>query len=433
VTGSGSAFHRRLALTAAGVCWTSAAGEAYAIGGVPIPWIGGLLVIVSAVLLGRRAVLLSGVRFPLMLLLGYWAVAVASTAGNMILRRSELQMPGDATTDLGVFVTLRVVAIAQFVGAVVVGSAYVRQRTADARAITRDAAAVLYLVASYGVYVYFAQLAGWPEIPRTRIGTDGVAQITEFQSLLHRAMGSFREPSHLAEWLLVPLVLLLVASRRLAPALLGGTTLVLTLSLAGLVATGVAVVVSLLGMLSFRRPGSLRQVMHVAAALSICGLAAGGVAQSYIGVRGSVVQNVIERARPVIEARGLRASNRGEIIDAAQALPLTLVGRGLGIANLDLTQRLGWPIPASFLSVYRFALHSVGVVGLALLVLALTLAPAPAVFTAASRGPVGAAAVGCWIAWLLLAAVRAEELSVLSGFCLGMVGGVAAPTERDDA
>ena len=64
------------------------------------------------------------------------------------------------------------------------------------------------LVSFYAVYVYFAQTYNFSELlPRSRLGTAAGAQSIVFSYEFHRAMGSFREPSHLAEFLMVPFIL----------------------------------------------------------------------------------------------------------------------------------------------------------------------------------------------------------------------------------
>lgn len=182
------------------VCLLGTALDDYDIGGIPIAW----LIRVSAVL----GLLDVGLVHPLSRvpgtasLLAMFVWAMGAIAVNMLWTDNADLQPLLATTGHYLFVGLRLVTVLAFLATMYLVCWLFRSGYAEA--LLRRTVIVGTIVAPGARYVHFAQLNNLPEPPRTRIGTGSVEQATRFSYPFHRAMGSFREPAYLAEWLVLP-------------------------------------------------------------------------------------------------------------------------------------------------------------------------------------------------------------------------------------
>jgi hypothetical protein len=102
---------------------------------------------------------------------------------------------------------------------------------------------IFSIVLFIGIYIYLAQILDFWEPLRNRIGTGGqnfIESSVSFSYAFHRLLGTFREPSHFAEWIVGPLLIVLSKLKsspnkyRLILAALGIVCLILSGSLLGI-------------------------------------------------------------------------------------------------------------------------------------------------------------------------------------------------------
>ena len=154
-------------------------------------------------------------------------------------------------------------------------------------------------------------------------------------------------------------------------------------------------------------------VLPVKVALST--LLALGLFSALAGVTGkdvSLIKVLWERAEPIVQEQGLEKSNRDYVYIYVNRNPFTLLGEGVGNANLRFSQHVNIGATASFLSLYLNTLYSVGWIGFVLLVCVLAL---PVVFFIRSpslRSDVKAVyLLSAYLGWLVVYGVHSEELS----------------------
>jgi hypothetical protein len=385
---------------------------AYALGPVPVQW----LVQAMAPLVLLFLVLRGGLhRMPgtaTLLVLCAWLSAVS------LIRVAELQyfrgaMPPLATTPYAVYILLRFAEIIAFL-AIALSTYWLccnGGREGVLRTITRTGT-VLALVA---LYIYIAQIYGLPEPRRTRLGTGGVeGQVIEFTYAFHRALGTFREPSHLAEWLVVPLFAAAARSGRWINIHSGimGVVLLLTGSLTGIMgATGGIIAASLLlGPLRFNTWRSIAAIgLFGYVLLWLFGL----LVSSYDSADINLIALLSDRIAPILSG-GMIESNRAVVYEFMATHAFPLLGYGPGNANIVLTAAIDWPAMSTFLSLYLGTLYSGGPIALALLILFLG---QPLAATLLRRGlierPGFFPLTAGYFAWLIMFSVHAEYLTFM--------------------
>ena len=235
------------------------------------------------------------------------------------------------------------------------------------------------------IYFYFAQLNGWPELPRNRLGTFGTSQAVVFTYPFHRAMGTFQEPGLFADWMLLPLFVSFQQLRKvgrwwnLSSGIILGAVL-LTGSLAAYIALAVAACfLAFVWLVNRNRKVSFPVLCNLAVGAGIL-LAC---IQGYDDTHGYHVENTsqmssFELLQQAISDRlgglseeGVSGTNRGYVYDYAAGTEFSLTGQGLGISNFNLTRAIGSPMPASFLNLYLAILIGTGWIGLAILAAAM--------------------------------------------------------------
>jgi len=411
-------FFARLIYGGFAACMLATALAAYNIGPIPIQWIGqsGFLVLGLVVLSTGRRVPGTG------WLLAYIAWSAILTIGTASVSDYERLMPPLATTPYPVFVALRFLEILSFAGAVHV--VYWLLSQGREPAVSRYLVGLGFVVSVAAAYIYLAQVLGLPEPPRNRMGTGGGEQVTVFSYAFHRAMGTFREPSHLAQWLIVPLFLSIRGIRKSSFKLSAATMasiLLLTGSLTGILSAllGIALAVVLVGPV---RKSTIKLI--VTASLGVlCGLAVFDmVAVRYAGESKGLVDVILSRVTPIISGGGLTETNRGYVYEYVGDQPPSLLGQGVGHANLEFTQYLGWPIISSFLNLYLNVLYSTGILGLGFIALFLLIpllrARTSRAFRQRSDAPV---LLGQYCAWLIVFAVHSEVLTPMFAIAYAML------------
>lgn len=396
---------------------------AYSFGPVPVQWLA------QFVLLGVVGLLLIANRLPRFPAMGlffvffFWAALV--TFGRLATFPYGQWLPPQASSPYPVYLVLRFLALLTFAaGAWLV---YWLLRHGHREAILRCIVWTGSVVALAAVYIYFAQVNGWWEPGRSRMGTGGGEQSVEFAYAFHRAMGTFREPSHLAEWLLLPLFASFAYPGRWRHLHTGimAVALLLTGSLTGLA----GVFAGLFGAMVLAnpfRPGPLKLTLGLTAALAVGLVAFGSLAVGSGENAVDLIAVVSDRIVPIMEG-GMGQSNRFYAFEYVAERPLPFVGEGVGNANIVFSNAMGADITVSFLSLYFNVLNSTGVVGLAMVLALLAL---PAVGLARQRryraDPRLMPLMGAYLGWLAMFTVHSEELTLVFGVLYGIMAWEAA-------
>jgi len=403
-----------LLVVAMSVFIAATALDAYSVGAVPIQWIAS-----CAVLLLFLFVLMTqpGGRIPnmrLFFLLGGWCVLV--TAVQALLHDYATLMPSAATSSYGVFVALRFAAVLAFAAVAVL--TYILLRRGREEQILRVLTVIGLVVSLAALYIYVAQVHGLPELPRTRLDTLGgkVTTVT-YTYPFHRATGTFREPSHLAVWLVVPLFASITLRRtplNVSTVVMGGT-LLLTGSMTGIAAC----VLGVLSALVLARPRGMRWAKTVGetiVAVVLAFLVFQAIAVPNEGGSTNLISIIRMRLSPVVSG-GLAESNRSYVYEFARLHSVPLLGWGLGHAQLLFSQYSRSDVPVSFLNLYLSFLYAAGFPGLALLLCWLA-RPVLQVGALRMRRAVSLslfAAISGYVAWLAMFFVQVEELTPMFG------------------
>jgi len=341
---------------------------AYNIGFVPIEWLVRVGLIMAVLFLGftQRLYIVPGSR--VLLFFFFWALLV--TALNSMFNDYAGMMPVLATTPYPVFISLRFLNILSFISALYLIWWLLVKGYKDS--IIKWTVIIGFVFALFAVYIYIAQMYGLPELPRTRMSTGGNVdpnRLVRFSYAFHRATGTFREPSHLAEWLVIPFFLGMIYRKRsvnIYSIVIGGVIL-----LTGSLTSIMGVLLGIVGTILVANPFRLKN-MKVLCSLLIVGAVSlfvfNVIAMSYGSDRVNIVNVVIDRLEPIFFEGGMQQSSRSYIYKYLADTTLPLIGSGLGNSNIVFSDYLGASLPAAFLSSYFNALFSTGIVGLALVV-----------------------------------------------------------------
>ncbi|MCB0366879.1 MAG: O-antigen ligase family protein [Bdellovibrionaceae bacterium] len=391
---------------------------AYAIGPVPIPWFAqtGVVALFFWLFARRQVRLFPG--FSVVMVFLIWAIGTTLT--NMMLEDYSLYLPPKATTPYLVYVGLRFINLLSFASAV--GVTYWLLQRNQANLLIRNLTIIGGIVALYAGYVYVAQLKGWPELPRTRVGTSGEEQLTVFTYAFHRAMGSFREPSHLAQWLVLPIFMSLSIKgwRGLVASLLMGAMMLLSGSLTGILST----MVGLLGAAAFnvrRLIPEIKKISRILVPLAVASVIFSLMVSRNIEGTTNLVEVIWTRIAPVLTEKGAESTNRDYVYKYMEENPAPVWGYGLGHSNLLFSRANQLDATASFLNLYINVAYSLGVVGLLMLALLLAF---PFYLYIVTRSRTGRPRVffllGAYLAWLLIYFVHSEELNIHFGIIYAM-------------
>lgn len=390
--------------------------DAISIGSIPLTWIANWLPILVVLLLRPS---LRGVPIYFYMLI-LWAVAVQIISifcfSNGLC--ANLQMPLLSTTPYPIYIILRFIPFLMLVS-VVVMLASIKERIGEIYNFALGAGVCVALIA---MYVYFAHQFGFPDIPRTRLGTDGL-EVTSvsFSYSFHRALGTFREPSGMAAWLMLPFFLSLFSKSWYA-FLIGGVIL-----LSGSMSVYVAVFVGLLFVLlfvGFKNPSGLKLYTKLTIKIFIIVFFSFFIFVLFVNKSDDYqgLLNVVnDRLMPVLIG-GVEESNRGYVYDFAADVGIPLIGFGLGNINLILTSWLGGDAVAGILSLYLNIIMSLGVIGLFLLFLFL-LQPITKKLKMSSPS-VTFACYGSYFSWLVIFIIHSAEFPLMFAITYGLISGI---------
>lgn len=417
-----------LTRTALGVYSASLVGEAlqgYAVAGVSFPWLAQVLTIGFALILLLQAhyVRVAGLG-PLTLLLA-WGIVV--TLANALGGEFEPLMPYEATTSYPIYLTLRLVTLCGFAAQVYLVT-WLLSRGCLSALIARTTT-IATVIAVIAIYIYFAQLNGWPVPDKTRLGTSGGEQKTSYTYAFHRATGTFQEPGDLAAWLVFPFLLGFLGGRRLlsaSSAMITGA-LLLSGSLAAIVGSLFGCGFATVFIWPFRHVSPAR-ILQMCLAVGAAAVIFSFVAVANEDGSTNLVAVLADRLKPIMDD-GVQASNRDYIYFFVADTPIPPFGVGFGNANLILTVYQGSSVIVSFLSTYFVILYSTGYVGMLLFVLCL-LAPLKAALNcrlnqSLTRPAVLMALTATYAAYALMMGFRAEELPLSFGTVYAMLAFVS--------
>jgi len=254
---------------------------------------------------------------------------------------------------------------------------------------------------------------------RTRMGTSGGEQSTVFTYAFHRAMGSFREPSHLALWLVVPFFLSFLIpqkSKGILFSILIGSVILLTGSLTGILSILIASISAYLLIGRFKLISTYRNFIRPLGILFL-GLGIFAlVVHSNSESSASLFAVIKERVSPIIES-GMTASNRGGIYDWVQSNTIPLLGHGLGNANIFYSHDINSDLMASFLNLFITILLSGGYVGILLLFIFFMTPIYLVLKSGVARNPAENCymlyILSAYLAWIIIYLVHSEEVNLM--------------------
>jgi hypothetical protein len=344
---------------------------AIAIGGVPIQWFSTIGVALLCIFFFYKFRLVKQLQPGLFTLFCLWSFGITIYKCYTI----QFDWPADATTSLKFYLFLRFLNLLSFFLFAV--WSYQLCINGDYTKLISGVAKIGFIIAIVSIYIYFAQLFGLPDIPRTRLGTAGGEQATTFSSLFHRAMGTFREPSHLAEWLVVPFFISMQLSKKKARlyCIIIGITIFLTGSLTAILSIVGSIVIYYL-IVNFLKIISLAAFSFsffkdkfVFVAKIIFYVSALFFIDFLLGSKLYFIGEAIYERVDLLFFSGLSGSNRSYIYKFMDITPIPFFGYGLGVSNTMLSNFVQTDNVVSFLSLYYLNLFSTGIVGLAILIL----------------------------------------------------------------
>lgn len=397
--------------------------DAYTLFGIPITWYGSTLPFLALVVIGSQRNIEVVPATPLFWALVLWLVVI--TLVNTIFGDYFLQMPSTATTRYSVYIMLRFYNLLAFLS--VLYLVYFLCRNGGYRPVVHGTVYVGVFLAGYAIYVYSATVFGWPEILRNRLGTGptGEQAVKVFTYAFHRALGSFREPSLLAQWLTVPFLLSFIHSSRCKYiyTLIIGTALLLSGSLTGILSIFLGITIASLMFLPYRSnllKHLYKFVLVLIASCAIFGLFVVGYEGGDYYKETSLVllTTLIDRITPIVQG-GMSMSNRSYVYEYIFNQVPPVFGYGLGHANLLFSGTSEQMV--SFLNFYFNMMYSGGLIGLSILILFL-LYPLYGFFSSAcDKGAATFFILSSYLAWFFIFFASAEEMTMLFGVIYGLL------------
>ena len=393
---------------------------AYQVAGIPIPWLAEVLTIIIVLAIGYKSkyYLFSGDKILIVLIGWLFFVTIIN---QLFFDYSEI-MPPLATTSFPVFTSLRFLKLISLL--CFLFGIYWLLMEGHIDSLILIIVVMGVGVSLFAIYVYVAQLLGLPEPIRTRLGTSGGVQHTVFTYAFHRAMGSFREPSHLAQWLVVPFFLSFLIPQKLKGisfSVLIGTTILLTGSLTGIMSIIIGFISANLLINStsiligrFKLIDFFKNFVSLFLILFLGYCVFSLIAYSNVESNVSLSAVIVGRVKTIIEG-GLIASNRGYIYKWIQYTEVPNFGLGLGNSNIFISNDMNSDLMASTLNLFITILFSGGYAGI-LLLLIFFLTPIYLVLksNAARNMPENCYIFSAYIAWIVIYFVHSEEVNLMS-------------------
>lgn len=378
---------------------------AYSFIGVPFDWISKVLYLLAyTIVLGFNQKLPKSYNYLLFVVL----IALVSNVINWKI----FEMPSRATTDYHTFIILRYFNYLLFFTTTILVYKLANKFSSNLLVKWINFACILIIVVS--IYTYFAQIFGFWEPTRNRIGTGGQDFILEeirYSYAFHRFTGTFREPSHLATFLILPFFLF--SSQFKTKFGLSHAIIIILILLTGSL---LGVLSLICGYLFYNYTNSKKPVFSVSlvfAILSIILL----INDSF----GNVYLQTITGRIELLLSQGYGNSNRGFQIDVISSNPSTLFGYGFGNSNLFLASITGNPLVPSYLNLFINTLYSTGYVGLFFMVI-FFFSSFRFIYDNKINIPAqGWTLVGALVCYFIIYIVNDEELSINHSIIFGLL------------
>lgn len=389
--------------------------DAIAIGPIPATWISNVLPIFATVVLRAE---FRAVPTSLYFLLA-WAflIQVWALLCGAVGVCYQYQMPSLSTTPYPVFIALRFLPLAMVISTLAIMGALQDRQNELFKFVVRLGT----WISAIALYVYVAQLVGLPDIPRTRLGTDGM-EVTNvsFSYAFHRATGTFREPSGMAVWLILPFFLSFRSPSWRT--YLMGAAIMLSGSMTSYVAVfgGATISTVFLFAKSTQRKIWLLRLPIIAGLVVIFAYLTFGLLVHTNSGFTSLWAVISDRLMPVVSG-GIQESNRGYVFDFVGDIGVPFAGYGLGNINLMLTKWNGGDAVAGILSLYLNILMGLGVVGLLILCVFL----ATPLFRDFSDTPTKEAypIFAAYYGWLVAFIIHSAEFPLMFALSFGLLAG----------
>lgn len=390
---------------------------AYNIFSIPIPWLSYAFATIVCFIISMRQNLHISVPplvYPVLL---YFVIALLGSLGHL-LSGFPPQMPSGASTPYFIFILARFFVLIGFIMALLgVYNFCLRFGTS---LFIKILLIILILVLVTALYIYIAQLYGLWEPPRNRIGTAGQEFISEgvsFQYLFHRALGTFREPSHLVEWILGPsLIILTILIKKPSLTLL----VVISLSILCIVLSGslLGTIGILFGILTLLLFGfikvSIKSIIFFCIILAMLQLGAWLFSVNFLDA-------ILPRLESLIYG-GIGESNRAYIWNYLFDSPPPFLGYGIGNANLILSEYRHISLVSSHLNLFVNSLYGLGIISLIIL-LPFIYKPflIVSISRMARRDPICVGCIAAHTAWIVFYLGHSEEFSFIHAVILGLL------------
>jgi hypothetical protein len=331
-------------------------------------------------------------------------------------------MPKLATLPYWAFIVFRYLGIISFISALYVTNWLVSEGMG--RELLRWIVLCAVVICVFSLYLYLAHMFNLPEPSRNRAGTAGAEQATKFSGegfFYNRAVGTFREPGHLAEWLILPFFLSFAFRERwdkIRTYVITGT-IALTVSMMALF----CIVSAGLGGLILTRPFSKRTIKIVGAAVFVGGVIFMLLSSIQVGTMGEetvTIGTIVQSRVGSILFGGIGASNRNYVYQFMADNPFPALGMGIGNGNLLFAHVLGNDTIVAFLSLYLFTLYGAGYPGMILLGAFLLRPIVQYVWSFKRTIPVVPVILMAYIGYLVASFVASEELSTWFGISTGL-------------
>jgi len=340
---------------------------AYCIINIPFEWLSqvGFIAIIIFLFFDRNLYVVPGSK--ILFSLFFWAAIV--TCINIFFKDYISLMPTLSTTSYPIFICLRFIRLLSFIAAVYLIYWLLVKR--DRYSVIKWTVIIGTVVSIIAIYYYFVRTYGLPAFLPNRLSTSGKVP-TEFGTYtyaFHRAAGTFREPSHLAEWLVVPFFLSFIYYKKKFNiyAAIIGTTILLSGSLTGIIGGVIGFVVAIIVANVFKL-NNLKIFIRVIVLTLIVLTIFNVLVISYTAERANIFKIINNRLSPILFKGGMVQSNRGYAYKYISNNPPSLLfGSGLGNSNILFSQYKNSNLICSFLSLYFNYLYSTGVLGLILL------------------------------------------------------------------
>lgn len=335
---------------------------AYAFINIPLTWIANIIALLSFFFV-RKKIIFEVKKFlnPLLfiVLLGVVLNFLEFYSGTV-----QSKYPAFGTTPYSIYVLLRYLSIFSFIVTVYVVYELCKDKNTT---IINGIIIIGILVSLYSAYCYFAQLTGLPEIPRTRIGTSGIIKTDiSFTYGFHRAIGPFREPSHLAEWLILPLSLIL--SKNNISKLLKLFVIMIFLLTGSFGAISSLFLGVIFFYTIFRKSRFLTKSSYVYI-YTLLGFLIISAMLDQISSSSAIYQRtLLDRFEGFIYGGGIESTNRNYIYQYIDLIEFPILGLGFGNPNILFARFLMTNNVASFLNIYINIWLSVGLIGLLLFI-----------------------------------------------------------------